>query len=191
VLLSTRDPDPRLERTRQAVLEATLDLLTELGYGEVTIEEVAARSGVAKSTIYRHWPGGRHDLLRDAFQELKPPPIAPTEGNVHHRVQCVLEQFAHTVTDSRWSACLPALIEAAERDPAARELQRQTSENGRRILIEVLEDGVRAGELPKGTDTELAAEALAGPIILRRLMSLEPLESSRVRTLVEQVLGRP
>ena len=65
------------------------------------------------------------------------------------------------------------------------------SENGRRILIEVLEDGVRAGELPKRTDTELAAEALAGPIILRRLMSLEPLESSRVRTLVEQVLGRP
>jgi TetR/AcrR family transcriptional regulator, regulator of autoinduction and epiphytic fitness len=173
------------------VLEATLELLTEHGYGEVTIEAVAARSGVAKSTIYRHWPGGRPDLLHDAFQEVKQPPIAPSEGNVRDRVQCVLEQFADMVSESRWSACLPALIEAAEHDPAARELQRQMSENGRRILIEVLEDGVRAGELPKGTDTELAAEALAGPIILRRLMSLEPLESSRVRTLVTQVLGRP
>ena len=80
VLSSTREPDPRLERTRRAVLEAALDLLTEHGYGEVTIEAVAARSGVAKSTIYRHWPGGRTDLVRDAFHELKPPPIAPTDG---------------------------------------------------------------------------------------------------------------
>ncbi len=189
VLSPARDPDPRLERTRRAVLEAALDLLTEHGYGEVTIEAVAARSGVAKSTIYRHWPGGRPDLVRDAFHELKPPPIAPTTGHVRDRVQCVLEQLGQMVSGSRWSACLPALIEAAERDPAARDLQRQTSENGRRILIEVLDDGVRAGELPTHTDTELTAEALAGPIILRRLMSLEPLEPNRVRTLVDQVLG--
>ena len=100
VLSSARDPDPRLERTRRAVLEAALDLLTEHGYGEVTIEAVAARSGVAKSTIYRHWPGGRPDLVRDAFHELKPPPIVPTDGHVRDRVQCVLEQLR------RWSLAL-------------------------------------------------------------------------------------
>jgi AcrR family transcriptional regulator len=188
---ATREPDPRLERTRRAVLDAALSVLVECGYGELTIEAVAARSGVAKSTIYRHWPGGRLDLINDAFHELKPPPLVPTEGDVRERVVHVLENLARNVFASKWSACLPALIEAAERDPAARELHGRLSQQGRRALIELLDDGVRTGELPVGLDTELVAEALAGPIILRRLMSLEPLDPTRVRTLVDQVLGRP
>jgi TetR/AcrR family transcriptional regulator of autoinduction and epiphytic fitness len=185
----TREPDPRLERSRHAVLEAALGLLVECGYGDVTIEAVAARSGVAKSTIYRHWPGGRADLLNDAFQELKPPPIAPTDGDVRERVGFVLEQVARSMSDSTWSACLPALIEAAERDPAAREFHCRMSEQGRRVLTDVLEEGVRNRELPAGLDTELVADALAGPIIVRRLMSLDPLEPERIRSLVDQVLG--
>jgi hypothetical protein len=115
----------------------------------------------------------------------------PTEGTVRERVTSLLEQFASTVYKSRWSLCLPALIEAAERDPVTRELHGKMSERGRRRLVELLEEGVLNGELPAGLDAELVAEAIAGPIILRRLMSLDPLEPSRVRTLVEQVLGRP
>jgi TetR/AcrR family transcriptional regulator, regulator of autoinduction and epiphytic fitness len=191
VVALTREPDPRLERTRQAVLDAALDLLVETSYGDLTVEAVAARSGVAKSTIYRHWPGGRADLVHDAFQELEPPTVVPTEGTVRERVTSLLEQFASTVYKSRWSLCLPALIEAAERDPVTRELHGKMSERGRRRLVELLEEGVLNGELPAGLDAELVAEAIAGPIILRRLMSLDPLEPSRVRTLVEQVLGRP
>ncbi len=76
--------DPRIERTRRLVLEATLALLAESGYGAVTIEAVAARSGVAKSTIYRHWPG-RVELIRDAFLELKPPHAPPAEGDVREQ----------------------------------------------------------------------------------------------------------
>ncbi|MBN2623081.1 MAG: helix-turn-helix transcriptional regulator, partial [Acidimicrobiales bacterium] len=49
------DVDPRIERSREQILAAAIDLLREVGYGGLTIEAVAARSGVAKSTIYRHW----------------------------------------------------------------------------------------------------------------------------------------
>ena len=56
VAAPARDTDPRIERTRRVVLDAALSLLIERGYGELTIEAVAAESGVAKSTIYRHWP---------------------------------------------------------------------------------------------------------------------------------------
>jgi AcrR family transcriptional regulator len=185
----TREPDPRLERSRRAVLDAALELLVETSYGELTIEAIASRSGVAKSTIYRHWPGGLADLVHDAFDELEPPGVVPTEGPVRERLIAVLEQLASTVPKSRWSLCLPALIEAAERDPVTRELQRQKSERGRRRLIDLLDEGVHNGELPAGLDTELVAEALAGPIVLRRLFSLDPLDPGRVRGLVDQVLG--
>ena len=185
---TTREPDPRIERTRRAVLDSALALLIERGYGEVTIEAVAAHSGVAKSTIYRHWPG-RVELIHDAFNELKPTMPVPTEGSVRERLVAVLENLACNVAASQWSACLPALIAAAERDPAARELNSRLAQVGRASIAGLLAEGVTSGELPGDLDPGLMAEALAGPIVLRRLMSGPPLDPAEVRHLVDQLLG--
>jgi TetR/AcrR family transcriptional regulator, regulator of autoinduction and epiphytic fitness len=185
---ATPDVDPRIERTRRVVLDAAIALLIERGYGEVTIEAVAAASGVAKSTIYRHWPS-RVELINDAFQELRPALPVPPGGDVCDRLVAVLEQVANDVCVSRWSACLPALLDAATHDPIARELNFRLATNGRQLLSELLADGVRNGELPADLDTELMAEALAGPIILRRLWSAAPFDPGQVRHLVDQVLG--
>ena len=62
--------DPRVERSRRIILEAVLGELADVGYGGLTIEGVAARAGVGKSTIYRHWPG-KLELVEDAFRTLK------------------------------------------------------------------------------------------------------------------------
>src|SRR5256885_1383400 len=64
------DRDPRIERSRRVILEAALEELGQAGYGALTIESVAARAGVGKSTIYRHWPG-KLALVEDAFRTLK------------------------------------------------------------------------------------------------------------------------
>ena len=64
------DQDPRIERSRRVILEAALAELGEVGYGALTIESVAARAGVGKSTIYRHW-SGKLNLVEDAFRTLK------------------------------------------------------------------------------------------------------------------------
>jgi TetR/AcrR family transcriptional regulator, regulator of autoinduction and epiphytic fitness len=179
--------DPRIERTRRVVLDATLDLLGESGYGAVTIEAVAARSGVAKSTIYRHWPG-RVELILDAFHELKAPVAPPAEGDVRETVIAVLENLARMTVDSMWSLCLPSLIDAAARDPEARRLHGEISAQGRRSLVDLLATGVERGELPANLEPELMAEALAGPILLRRLMSLPPFDPADVRQLVDQLI---
>ena len=144
------------------MLEATVGLIAEAGYGAVTIEAVAARSGVAKSTIYRHWPS-RLELINDAFHELKPAVPMPTEGTVRERLIAFLEHVARNVGTSTWSACLPALIDAAEHDPDARALHCRLTEAGRQSLVDLLEEGVGNGELPAGLDLELLAEALFGP----------------------------
>jgi TetR/AcrR family transcriptional regulator, regulator of autoinduction and epiphytic fitness len=179
--------DPRIERTRRLVLEATVALLADSGYGAVTIEAVAARSGVAKSTIYRHWPG-RVELVRDAFLELKPPHAPPAEGDVREQVIAVLENFARAAAESQWSRCLPSLIDAAAHDPEARRLHSQISSEGRRSMVDLLAAGVANGDLPADLDPELMAEALAGPILLRILFSLPPLEPGQVRPLVDQLI---
>lgn len=181
--------DPRVERTRRVVLNAAIALLAESGYAGATIEAIAARSGVAKSTIYRHWPN-RLELINDAFHELKPPAPILTKGDVRDRVVALLEEFARGMASSVWSLCLPALIDAAERDPECRELQRRMSRTGRQTLVDVLAGGVERGELPAGSDPEVLADALAGPIFVRRLMGDEPFDPAAVRHLVDQVVPR-
>jgi AcrR family transcriptional regulator len=178
--------DPRIERTRRVVLDATIALLLEGGYRAVTMEAVSTASGVAKSTIYRHW-SNRDALISDAFHELKPPIPVPIEGDVRSRVTILLEHLARTLLSSTWSSCLPALIDAAERDPDARELHTGLARAGRQVLVDLLAEGIRTGELPADTDPGLLAEALAGAIVLRRLMAPEPLDPAEVPRLVAQL----
>jgi len=179
--------DPRIERSRRVVLTAAIDLLAEVGYGRTTIEAVAARSGVAKSTIYRHW-AGKDELLEDAFAALKPPFEVCVGGSVRSRITDLLEQLATHTAGSDWSSCLPAMIEAAEHDSSARRLQRKISTERRKLLSSLLREGVASGELPSRIDPDLATDCLAGAIMVRRLMSLDVLKPSSVADLVAQVL---
>jgi TetR/AcrR family transcriptional regulator, regulator of autoinduction and epiphytic fitness len=181
------EPDPRVERSRRVILEALLDELGAVGYGALTIEGVAARAGVGKSTIYRHW-SGKLDLVEDAFRTLKAPVQAPEEGTVRERVTGLLEQVACLVEESTYSACMPALIEAAEHDPQVRDLHRRFSIERRAVVVDLLREGVKAGELPPEADPELLADALVGPVLIRRLMLYEPLDPALVSKLVDQVL---
>jgi AcrR family transcriptional regulator len=184
------EPDPRVERSRRVILEAVLEELGDVGYGALTIEGVAARAGVGKSTIYRHWVG-KLALVEDAFRTLKAPVQVPEEGTLPERVTGLLEQVACMVEESTYSACMPALIEAAEHDPQVRDLHRRFSAERRAVLVDLLRDAVEKGELPPDTDPELLGDALVGPILLRRLMLFEPLDPAIVPKLVDQLLPAP
>jgi TetR/AcrR family transcriptional regulator of autoinduction and epiphytic fitness len=181
------EPDPRVERSRRVILGAVLDELGEVGYGALTIEAVAARAGVGKSTIYRHWPG-KLELVEDAFRTLKAPVAVPDQGSLRDRVVAVIEQVACLVAESTYSTCMPALIDAAERDPKVRDFHSRFSAERRAALVSLLRDAVQAGELPATTDPELLADALVGPILLRRLMLAQPVGPEIAPALVDQLL---
>ncbi len=182
-----RDLDPRVERSRRVILEAVLEELGEVGYGAFSIEGVAARAGVGKSTIYRHWDG-KLELVEDAFHTLKAHALVPEDGAFRDRVVAYLEQVAALVAESTYSTCMPALIDAAERDPKVREFHNRFTTERRAVLIDLLREGVKAGDLPPSSDPELLADALVGPIVLRRLMYGEPCAVAVVPSLVEQIL---
>jgi len=181
------EQDPRVERSRRIILEAALAELGESGYGALTIEAVAARAGVGKSTIYRHW-SGKLALVEDAFRTMKAYALVPEGGSIRERVIGFLEQVAGLIEQSTYSACMPALIEAAERDPQVREFHCQFSAERRAVLADVLRDAIAKGELPKNADADLLTDALLGPIVMQRLMFFEPFDPKRVPALVDQVL---
>ena len=184
-----RDLDPRVERSRRVIMGAALDLLGESGYGGLTIEAVAARAGVGKSTIYRHWPG-KLELIEDAICTLKAQLAVPAGDSTRDRVILLLGQAAANVADSTWSTCLPAIIDAAERDPEVKAIHRRLTLERRQFLIDVLADGVARGEVSPDRDLALLADCLVGPIMVRRLLLHEPFNPEEVPALVDEVLGR-
>ncbi|MGH2870932.1 MAG: TetR/AcrR family transcriptional regulator, partial [Solirubrobacteraceae bacterium] len=91
--------DPRVERSRMVILSAAVEELAETGYGRVTIQSVAARAGVGKSTIYRHWPD-KLALIADAFEsfhEQMVPELADLPAR--HAVALLLRHVAEVVVD--------------------------------------------------------------------------------------------
>jgi TetR/AcrR family transcriptional regulator of autoinduction and epiphytic fitness len=181
--------DARIERTRHAVRHATLDVLAERGYASFTVEAVAEAGRVAKSTIYRHWPT-KLELIADALETLneQPRPELRT-GSAREGIEQLLEHLATAFTDSILSACIPALIEAAEHHSEVAEFLHGYTARRRQTLVDVIQAGIDSGELPPHLDAELAALALIGPVIYCRTMTPDPLPAARTRQLVAQVVG--
>lgn len=181
--------DPRIRRTRDAVLPAALSVLAKRGFASFTMEGVAEASSVAKSTVYRYWPT-RLALLRDALEGLNRQPEAELlAGPARARIERLLQHLASALSDGVFSACIPALIEAAERHPEVADFLHQYSDRRRSALTAVIRTGVENGELPAHLDPELAALALSGPVFYRRLMTASPLPVADIPGLVRQVLG--
>ena len=181
--------DPRIARSRQVILQAVLDELSEAGYGALTIESTARRAGVGKATIYRHWPD-KIALIADAFkllQQQRDPELVT--GSPREKLERMLRHVVDVVADSPFSACLPALIEGAERDRAVRRFHHQFQAEARRPTIELISSGIASGDFPSRIDPETAAFALLGAIFFCRLMTNEPFPEARVPDLIETVFG--
>lgn len=181
--------DPRIERTRHAVRRATLDVLGDHGYAAFTVEAVARVARVAKSTIYRHWPT-KLDLIADALETLNEQPRpGPARGTAREQVDQLLEHLASAFADSALSACMPALIEAAEHHPEVADFLHGYSARRRQTLVDVIQRGIDSGELPSHLDADLAALALAGPVVYCRTLTPDPLPVESARRLASQVFG--
>ena len=181
--------DPRVERSRVVILRAAVEELAEAGYGGVTIESIAARAGVGKSTIYRHWPD-KLALIADAFETFHEQ-MVPDLGDLPARdaVALLLRHVAEVVMDSTFSRCIPALIEGAERDPRVREFHHRYSADRRQAVIDLIARGIQSGEIRSATDPELATSTLLGAIFYRRLMTSRPFNPEDAEQLVTLVLG--
>jgi AcrR family transcriptional regulator len=181
--------DPRVRRSRTAVLGAALAELTERGYGGFTIDGVATRAGVARSTVYRIW-GDRSRQIEDALEELNQQPPAGERGSEtpRERVEALVRHLSEAMAGSKVADCLPGLVDGAERDPDVRRLHHGYNARRRAALVDAIAEGRSSGAPGFDVDPELAALALAGAVVYRRLMTPQPLTGDEVVPLVETVL---
>ena len=183
--------DPRIERSQAVIRRAALIELSEVGYGSFTIEAVAGRAGVGKSTIYRHW-AGKPALVIDALERLNEQPRPESDdASPPERVERLVRHFAEVSVDPVVSGCLVALIDAAERDTELRRLHHRYSAQRRQTLVTAIADGVAAGDFASQTDPELASLALIGAVLYRRVMTDNPIDPDRIAGLIGIVLGGP
>lgn len=181
------DTDRRVERSRKAVLAATLQLLAEAGLNGVSVDEVARRSGVAKTTIYRHWPS-RSALLLDACSKLGTKPQAPDTGTLRGDLMALATHMAGRLRSERWASILPSMIDAAERDPELAEVQTRLHAGFMEPLFVVVERAKARGELPADLDPSVVVAAVVGPLYYRRWFSRQPLDEKFAQSIVERLV---
>lgn len=177
-----------MRRSKETVLKATYELLSETGLGGVSVDAVCRRSGVAKTTIYRHWPT-REALVLDACSKLGTKPEAPDTGSLRGDLLALAQDLARRLTTARWPSVLPSIIDAAERDPEIARLHSGINAGASGAFRAVVERAQQRGEVPRGHDPSEAVAAVLGPLFYRRWFSREPLDSEFARRVVERALA--
>ena len=175
----------RVRRSKEAVLAQTYVLLSEGGMGAVSIDEVARRSGIAKTTIYRHWPS-RSALLLDACSRLGTRQTAPDidTGSLSGDLRILINQLAAELRSARWPAVLPSIIDAAERDSALAELHAQLHAGLVEPFLLAATRAQRRGDLKADRSPADVVAAAVGPLFYRRWFSRETLDEQFIETVI-------
>ncbi|MFD0890681.1 TetR/AcrR family transcriptional regulator [Streptosporangium algeriense] len=157
---------PRSARAEKAIIEATLDLISESsGLGELSIEAVAARAGVGKTTIYRRW-SNKEDLLVDALATLKAPLPALAGRSLREDLVTCAEFFLSETRDARSRCVMNIAMNEVERHPRLVQRIRQAAIEPRRaVLTALLRRGVATGELRADLDVPVAIASLIGTVV--------------------------
>lgn len=180
--------DERVRRSKDSVLAATSELLSEKGFAGVTVDEVSDRSGVAKTTIYRHWPT-RSALLLDACSKLGQKPKMPDTGSMKKDLELLAIFIATQLRSSGMACVLPSILDAAERDRDIAELLTNLHNASMAPFRLALERAQQRGEMSKSRDPSAVIAAIMGPLFYRRWFSREPIDDKFVKGVVERAVA--
>jgi AcrR family transcriptional regulator len=157
---------PRSEKAEKAIIEATLDLIAEgMGVSELSIEAIAARAGVGKTTIYRRW-SNKEDLVVDALATLKAPLPPLTGASVRDDLISLLDAMRREAGHPRSRCVINIAMSEADRYPRLMErFVKRAIEPRREATRAVLERGVATGELRPDLDVDMAMALLSGAMM--------------------------
>jgi AcrR family transcriptional regulator len=180
---------PRSEEADRAILRAATELLAERGLHGMSIEEVAARAGVAKATIYRRW-NSRGTLALDAFlAEFKALQPLPDTGALRDDLLAALRAWVRAVTRTPAGRTLAGLIAEAQHDAELADAWRARVVEPLRAQHRImLKRAIDRGQLPASTDTEVALDLLYGAAYHRLLNGHQPLNDTFVRHVVDVIV---
>jgi hypothetical protein len=179
---------PRVEGLREAeILEATLQVLQDLGYDRLTMDAVALRARASKATLYRRW-NSKLRLVIDALLTTKPEPVVPDTGSLRGDL---IEMFCGLggITDDQAVGMVASVITAVGRDPDFAHAFR-TEIIGPKMAAsqQVWERAKARGELRPDADLSLLGPALAGIVLHRVYLMGEKPTTQLVTRVIDQII---
>ena len=178
---------PRSEEAHRAILDATLELLLEVGFSALTVEGVAGRAGVGKATIYRRW-ASKLPLVVEAFGLLPAFEDVDT-GTLAGDLKAMLTRYLEDFLSTPLATVYPSLVAERAHNPELGLVLDPVLKGRRRPLEAALERGVARGEIAPGTDLDLAADLIVGPIAVRLFFRGMKIHPSLVDPMVDLALG--
>jgi AcrR family transcriptional regulator len=169
------------------VIDAGVALVAEGGMEAFSVEAVAARSGVAKTTIYRHWPT-RRQLLNAVFDSFEAHTPTPDTGSLRGDLDFLLHRLRGELATGDWAKSLTAIVAEGEYDRDLAEEHVAHARNEMRPWYEVLRRAQERGEIERRLDLDLVVEHVVGALFMRRLVLHGTNTKKEVDRLVDLVL---
>jgi len=179
--------DERVVRSRRRICDAVIDLVVDHGLAAVTIDAVVARSGVARTTLYRHWPS-RDELVCDAIAGALPEPVCTDTGSLAGDLRALARGLAAGLSDPRYSAILGAVALPGTGD-GLDEVRAIATAARHRALCDVVERARRRGEPIPVDGVDGLIRSIAGPLFYRRFVEGAPVSRVLADRCVQRALA--
>lgn len=178
----------RSERAREAALAAAQEVLADASVDGFTVEEVARRSGVAKTTIYRHWTNG-NALLLEAMDCMVTPFPTPNTGSLDGDLRTFLGHVLAAVGDPGLTRNMLHVMAAAADDEAIAEIHRQMMAERMGPIRTILDLARARGEIRDDVDPDLLVDLVEGPFFIRKMVRREPIDADVIDQIVRVLVG--
>lgn len=179
---------PRSEEARQAALDATVDLLLANGVEGVTFDDVAARSGVAKTTLYRHF-GSKQAMVVTAASSCFVELATPDTGDLRLDLREIFDRWKDKEETHRVPDLMPVLLAASDRDSDLHALVLAMLDERRRPIRTVLQLAQLRGEIDPHLDLDTAIALLTGPFVQRRMVDRQEVTDEFRDAVLENVVA--
>ncbi|WP_089296062.1 TetR/AcrR family transcriptional regulator [Actinoplanes regularis] len=173
-----------------AIRNAVMSELAEVGYGRLSIEAVARRAGVGKTAIYRRWSNKLEmvlEIITDVAGRKVP---VPDTGSFADDLDLLMMIVSRALQHRVASQIIPDLMAEAARNPQIAEtLQRVLRLHQQSVGEKLVGQAIARGELPEGTDADVAVDLILGPLYWRLAVSRQPIDGDYLEKLAAAVLG--
>ena len=178
---------PRSESARQAALDAAFEVIADDGVGGFTVDAVSKRSGVAKTTIYRHWESG-NQLLLDAIGCVVEPFPTPNTGSLRDDLIAHYTQVLPFMEDPGNVRLMLGIFARSAADENFRRLKNEFARERQNPIMTCLELAQGRGELRPDLDLDLAIDVIEGPFATKRLMRGETITPEQIPGYIDAAL---
>lgn len=181
---------PRSAQSHQAMLRATLELLAEVGFNAMSMDAIAARAGVGKTTIYRRY-ASKEELVADAIENVREEIILPDTGTLWGDIEALIQNAAQITLSPMGRQTVAMIINSASSDPQFAQLYWTKYLNPRRKTFAVVLERAKArNEIQANLDPDLVFDTMSG-IMLYALIFPPTSESwtTYIRRALNLILG--